>query len=101
MFKFIKTIEVTEEEIKLLQRCYTQNYLEYRDNASTYQEHVKKHGEDDMAEEVFNRRNEGGTWDIAMSLVNKGLLDSDEMAWHDTYKLTDEGLDCLQSFDNQ
>lgn len=57
-----------------------------------YVEIQKGYGyEINMTESSFNRRNEGGFYAICMSLFNKNLVESDDMAWHSTYVLTDFG----------
>jgi len=97
----MKTIEITikfeltEEELELLKKAKEKGYLEYRDtHAYTYEQYVEDSKEyfDTIPEKSrFNLRNENGTLKIAESLMEKTLLDFDDMAWQYTLRLTDVG----------
>ena len=91
--KYIKEIEITPEEFELLKRCEFKGFLEYRDEYSTFEKFSKKYPGNTL--ERFNSRNENGTFKLAISLREKGLLNNEEMAWHTTFKLSDDGVKAI------
>lgn len=98
MKKYIVKIELTEDEVNLLNKCKKQEYLEYRDSQT---KSFDEYREDNLNENSYNLRNENGTLKIAEKLSEMNMLDLDYDAWHLTFILTDFGKQVLRELKNE
>lgn len=84
-------IELSEAAFDLLKYIGSNGYAEYRDTKYPSLERFKSVGEYDMTPEQFLGRNSGGTYYLIDPLLENHLVESDDMAWHTTYRLTNFG----------
>lgn len=89
----MKTIKITTEvklsdkEVEFLKNLDVSRHLEYRDpEFDDISEFKKSEVFKDL--DWFLKRNEGGTYKIADSLYDKGILELVDDCWHITYKLS-------------
>ena len=98
-----KQLDLSDSEVEFLRNIDYAGYAEYRDTASTYQEHLERNpGIDTLfhTEQRFRNRNFGSTRAIALRMHELGLVEGDEMAWHETYTLSPLGREVLASIEN-
>ena len=85
--------ELTLAEYGLLRHIAENEYAEYRDTefetVEEFRKKVKPHH--CMTEEQFMQRNCDGSYYLTPRLLELGLIDSDDNAWHSTYKLSEFG----------
>ena len=98
--------ELSKREFELLKKAKNQGYLEYRD--SSYQDAEEyndvwqdSEGVSQMSQELFDERNENSTIKEAERLYSLGLLSFDDMAWHETFKLSELGEMLLEQYDKR
>lgn len=88
-------IILNQSELNLLKRCYDHEFLEYRDYEFPTLEDFQASSVG-KSDQYYLKRNEGGTYNLAKELQKTGFLTYDEMSWHTTFILTEQGLAELQ-----
>ena len=89
------TIKLNQEEIALLKKCLEKGYLEYRDSEFSTVEEFQK-SEIFQPQSWYLIRNENGTLSLAEELAKVGFLQTDDLAWHLTYIITEKGKKVLE-----
>lgn len=91
-------IELTDQQFDLLIKLKNDKYAEYRDNYDTLEDFLKSddHKLYERSEQWFMDRNYNGTYNEMRKLFELNLVDSDDMAWHETYILSEYGKEVLK-----
>ena len=100
MKKLAFEFELSEEAFDLLASIDENTYLEYRDTEfETLEEFRSRPAKIKMSEPLYLVRNSSGTLKQAHELLELGFLNSDERAWHTTYRLSELGKQ-VKEFNN-
>lgn len=92
-------IELSDAAFELLKGIGREGYAEYRDTEYNTLEDFQ----DSVAaitsaktDQWFLNRNSNGTYHLIPELCNNHLIESDDMAWHSTYRLSNFGKKLLK-----
>lgn len=96
--KLTHTFEISDVAFELLEKIQENGYAEYRDPEYESIERFRcnKRESDNLTEEQFLARNFGGTYNLIPELLKFNLVESDTMAWHSTYRITNIGQAILK-----
>lgn len=82
-------LEIPDEAYDLLLKIKQEGYAEYRDTLyDTLEEFRRDASNHNRTDEWFLNRNCGGTFYLIDELLKYDLIDTDDDAWHLTFKLS-------------
>lgn len=85
-------IEISDEAYELLKKIKEKRWAEYRDTMyETIEEFRKDSAHHNRTDEWFLSRNFGGTFYLTEELLRYDLIDTDDDAWHLTFKVAQMG----------
>lgn len=96
--KLTYNFEISDAAFALLRQIFEIGSVEYRDpefeNLEQYRRNIRP--DDSLTESAFLIRNFEGTFDIAMELLDRGLIEPDGMAWYSTFQVSTFGKTILE-----
>lgn len=98
------TIEFSNEEVQLLKDINKEGYAEYRDpEYETVQDFVASPDfqSNTRTVESFKARNFNGTYHLIDKLLKHSLIQMDDMGWHTTFVMTDDGKAVLTEWEKE
>lgn len=97
----VTEVNLSEEAFALLLQIDQTKYAEYRDSdLENLEEFLKSEKSAYHPPTWYLARNFNGTIRLVRELAEKNLVESDHMAWHLTYKLTDFGKQAVEQYYN-